>query len=272
MDIDQKKYFNCSQCGSCCQGWKVPLSISEALSWIERGNEIEILTEGSFYIKTDESYDPSIPYKLERMFAASTGKRNFYVRPIVVASFQKRCPNLMSDNRCAIYEQRPLTCRIYPAEINPFIKLNEGHKKCPPASWSKGHEILSSSAGTYRKQYAQLIDVARNTAISDMKYWAHICHTLSIACCALVGEGYAVYKVTYGKFYHAVKMALDSIDNGPVVFNDKYVVLSNRKKTVDALAAHGAAHALIHRENYVMHAGDRVTYYGFHEDSFENGG
>ncbi|WP_367889644.1 YkgJ family cysteine cluster protein [Burkholderia sp. L27(2015)] len=40
--------------------------------------------------------------------------------------------------RCGIYEQRPLVCRIYPAEISPFVELTPMHKACPPDAWTPG--------------------------------------------------------------------------------------------------------------------------------------
>ena len=36
---------------------------------------------------------------------------------ILTGAYEGPCPNLQPDMRCGIYEQRPLVCRIYPAEI-----------------------------------------------------------------------------------------------------------------------------------------------------------
>ena len=37
--------FQCTQCGLCCVGLNIPLSVNEALLWIARGNRVKILVE-----------------------------------------------------------------------------------------------------------------------------------------------------------------------------------------------------------------------------------
>ncbi len=50
---------------------------------------------------------------------------------------------LARQDRCGIYEERPLVCRIYPAEISPFITLDPADKVCPPEMWEAGEIIVS---------------------------------------------------------------------------------------------------------------------------------
>jgi Fe-S-cluster containining protein len=58
---------------------------------------------------------------------------------ITFAAFnQGACRHLGSDMRCAIYERRPLVCRIYPLEINPHIPLRAENKDCPAQVWETG--------------------------------------------------------------------------------------------------------------------------------------
>ncbi|HMD72294.1 MAG TPA: YkgJ family cysteine cluster protein [Steroidobacteraceae bacterium] len=61
---------------------------------------------------------------------------------ILAAYFSGACPNLAADAHCKIYQRRPLVCRIYPAEINPFILLKPGNKACPPEAWNATGSLL----------------------------------------------------------------------------------------------------------------------------------
>ena len=33
-------YFNCTQCGKCCRDTKIPLTVTEAISWLNRGDKV----------------------------------------------------------------------------------------------------------------------------------------------------------------------------------------------------------------------------------------
>jgi hypothetical protein len=41
MDID----FDCTMCGKCCHDLRLPLTVTEAIAWLERGNDVQILCE-----------------------------------------------------------------------------------------------------------------------------------------------------------------------------------------------------------------------------------
>ena len=41
MDI----HFGCTQCGKCCRDTKVPLTVAEAIKWLNRGDEVQLLCE-----------------------------------------------------------------------------------------------------------------------------------------------------------------------------------------------------------------------------------
>ena len=38
-------HYQCTQCGKCCHGLKIPLTVAESLSWLEDGNDVQIVCE-----------------------------------------------------------------------------------------------------------------------------------------------------------------------------------------------------------------------------------
>src|ERR1700735_3138369 len=40
-------HFGCTQCGKCCRDTKVPLTVAEAIKWLNRGDEVQLLCEAS---------------------------------------------------------------------------------------------------------------------------------------------------------------------------------------------------------------------------------
>ena len=127
--------FECVMCGGCCRDLRLPVTLSEARKWLERGGQVDVLCEATPWPVEPDSTSAFAAYRRKRTFAASSGTLPIRVAVTVAASFTGACPNLGDDMRCGIYEERPLVCRVYPAEINPFIRLNHEHKLCPPDAW-----------------------------------------------------------------------------------------------------------------------------------------
>lgn len=267
MTVDQTQRFNCVKCGLCCQGWRVSLFLDEATDWARRGHAIELLVEGAPYSQSDYEADPSVAYKTERSFRATAKNSRLYVRAIPVGAFQARCPNLSQDNLCAIHDVRPMVCRIYPAEFNPFIAFDRSNKKCPPECWGNGQAVFLSRDGAYQQPYADVIAAARAAGIRDARYLARICNLLSIRRCALSGEGYAVYPIAPAQFLRAVQQALMFPDELLDACDDAYEVLSNRRQTIDALRARGVACALTPPDGSTLSGDPPAAYLGFNEVS-----
>ena len=118
MDID----FECTMCGKCCHDLRLPLTVTEAVAWLERGNNVQILCEALPWPEEPPAENRLATHKRRRSFASMSGSLPTRVLVTLAAVYAGPCPNLRPDMRCAIYEQRPLVCRIYPAEINPFIE------------------------------------------------------------------------------------------------------------------------------------------------------
>jgi Fe-S-cluster containining protein len=102
------------------------------------------------------------------------------------------CRNLDEDNRCGIYERRPLVCRIYPSEINPHILLNTATKDCPPESWEQGPDLIIGGQ-LVDQELAQLIQRSRQADRDDIQAKDAICALLGIRTTALKGDGFTAY-------------------------------------------------------------------------------
>ncbi len=131
MDI----HFNCTQCGRCCRDTRVPLTASEAVAWLNRGHEVQLLCEASPWPPALDSEPRALHFK-RRSFTVASGSMPARVVVILVANVVGDCPNLLPSRRCGIYEIRPLVCRIYPAEVNPFVILERDKKACPQEAWT----------------------------------------------------------------------------------------------------------------------------------------
>ncbi|MDB6084618.1 MAG: hypothetical protein JWN43_2499, partial [Gammaproteobacteria bacterium] len=131
-------HFECTQCGKCCRDLKLPLTAAEAVQWLGSGHQVQIICDALPWV---EELPPDHPdgqraaHRKRRSFGVMSGTVPTRVVVILAANLAGACPNLMADMRCAIYERRPLVCRIYPAEINPFVVLEPEKKACPPEAW-----------------------------------------------------------------------------------------------------------------------------------------
>jgi hypothetical protein len=94
--------------------------------------------------------------------------------------------NLAEDMKCRIYERRPLVCRIYPAEVNPFIQLDPANKVCPPEAWLTS-EPLNNYFGENLPARAER---SRQLDYSEALRKGLVCDELGIDTTALADEGY----------------------------------------------------------------------------------
>jgi hypothetical protein len=131
---------------------------------------------------------PEYEYNLGRSAPVACGPRTLRVTVILAASALPECPNLQQDGRCSIYLERPLVCRIYPMEINPFIRLQTSAKDCPPHSWGQG-DLLASDRGL-----ATLIDQSRQTDRQDALRKVALCESLGMTVAGWKGDGLAIYQ------------------------------------------------------------------------------
>ena len=234
MDIN----FECTMCGKCCHDLKLPLSVDEALVWLERGGDVQFLCEAVPW--PDEPAADNLPaqHKRRRSFAALSGEMPARIVVVLAAAFDGACPHLQPNMSCGVYEQRPNVCRIYPAEVNPFIELSPEQKACPPEAWSSDKPLLMKAYRIVDVETAALISQSRAADAGDAGAKARACVHLGINTAALANEGLVVYSPPRDRSIAALKLAPDSRDAGERA--PEWSVASNRRETVETLKSIGA--------------------------------
>lgn len=139
-----------------------------------------------------------------------SGNTEAYVAITFAAYNAGRCRNLDEDDRCRIYERRPLVCRIYPMEINPHIPLNPAAKDCPPESWEQGPALIVGGE-LMDKELAELIRRSRQADRDDIQAKEAVCGLLGIHTTALKGDGFTAYLPDMGLFAQAIELATQEV-------------------------------------------------------------
>jgi Fe-S-cluster containining protein len=182
--------YTCVTCGICCKGRLIPLTVKEAEQWLARGNDVAILLE-AFSLSSGGAQSPEYQHNASRAAKVTAGDNNLNVIAIFAGNALNQYPSLREDNLCGIYEERPLVCRIYPMEINPFIELKAENKICPPESWGSGEIICSD--GEANPPLKLLIDQSKQADVKDAAVKVEICEFLGMTVASWKGYGLAVY-------------------------------------------------------------------------------
>ncbi len=185
--------FDCTMCGRCCHDLRLPVSVEEAVTWIDRGGHVELLCDAR-PLGDDGDYGPSrTTYQHARAFAAISGDVPVHVSVTLVATFAGPCPFLLPDMRCGNYEARPRVCRIYPAEVNPFIAVDPCAKACPNEAWAPHQPPLLEAGRVVDPTVRESIDGTRRAGLSDAGAKRRLCRLLGIDIAAFGNEGLAVH-------------------------------------------------------------------------------
>jgi Fe-S-cluster containining protein len=235
-------HFSCTQCGKCCHNLRLPLSLDEAADWIRRGGDIELFCEAIPWPVEPPDSDAQAAHKRRLSFAAMCGALPIRVIVNVVAAFEGACLHLLPDGRCGAYEQRPRVCRIYPAEINPFIQLTPTSKACPSEAWSTDKPVFFANGRTADTETIELIAESRAVAAQDALLKARLCAYLGVTQIALANEGFVIHTIARDVMLHALER-LKTDDARPTP-EPTWHFVSNRRATVDALASIEASHVL----------------------------
>jgi Fe-S-cluster containining protein len=233
MDI----HFGCTQCGKCCRDTKVPLTVAEAIKWLERGDEVQVLCEASPWPGKLDG-EPRAAHFKRRSFAVMSGAMPTRVVVMLVANVVGACPNLLPDMRCGIYEDRPLVCRIYPAEINPFIALKRENKACPPEAWAKDQPLLQRGQVLMDEVISRDIEKSRAADALDAEAKGRLCLALNLTHTALVHEAVLVYSPTAQTLLSALSFAIANDSRQEPAAPWRFV--SDQQQTLDTLAKSGA--------------------------------
>lgn len=182
--------YTCVTCGICCKGRLIPLTVKEAEQWLARGDDVAILLE-AFSLSSQAVQSPEYLHNASRAAKVIAGNGTLNVIAIFAGNALQQCPSLREDNLCGIYEERPLVCRIYPMEINPFIELKAENKICPPESWESGEIICSD--GEANPSLKLLINQSKQADVKDAAKKVAICESLGMTVASWKGDGLAVY-------------------------------------------------------------------------------
>lgn len=130
-------------------------------------------------------------------------------------------------------------CRIYPAEINPFVELTPMHKACPP-----GLPPLLRAGKLVDADMLRLSQQAREAAENDVPIKQEMCTLLGIDRAAMSKEGFAVYSPYRAELLSALRQASRS----PAVakWAPIWRFVSNRRTMVDNLLSAGEVSSLAH--------------------------
>jgi Fe-S-cluster containining protein len=224
------------------------LSVAEAINWLNRGHDVQLLCEASPWPQDLADEDPRAAHFKRRSFAVMSGSMPARVVVMLVANVVGACPNLLPDMRCGIYEDRPMVCRIYPAEINPFVALRRENKACPPEAWAANLPVLQRDGAVVDEVIRQDIQLSRNAAALDADVKARVCVALNMIDTALVHEAVLVYSPTAETLLSALAFALSTDSAREPAAPWRFV--SDRTETVDALAKNGSV---------ALHLCDAVT-------------
>lgn len=254
--------FACTTCGQCCHDLRLPLTIAEAIDWLKRGGQLELLCEAVPWPVEPEASNAQAAYKRARSSAVLSGTLPVRVSIILTAAFAGACPNLRVDMLCGIYEERPLVCRIYPAEINPFVPLMPENKACPPEAWQT--TPLQQQGVLVDATIYQLVQQSRLASQLETPLRMRICRELGLAHAALANEGFVIHTPAREALLAALKRCHASPlpDDEPT----QWTFVSNRSTTMETLASVGA---VAYPDQSI--ADKTFRYHGFFPSSLGNG-
>ena len=229
-------HFSCTQCGKCCRDTKVPLTVSEAIKWLNRGDAVQLLCEASPWPEALDG-EPRAAHFKRRSFAVLSGSMPTRVVVTLVANVVGACPNLLANRRCGIYEDRPLVCRIYPAEINPFVTLKRENKACPPEAWTRDQPILQRREALMDYVISRDIEMSRAADVLDAGLKSRLCFALNLAHTALIHEAVLEYSPTAQTLLSALAFATATDSCQEPVAQWRFV--SDQQETLETLAKSG---------------------------------
>ncbi len=235
-------HFNCTLCGRCCQNLKLPLTVGEAIEWLARGHPVQVICDAMPWPGEPAVDDLQALHRRRRSFLAKSGSMTSSVVVILAANLAGRCPNLGSDLRCGLYERRPLVCRIYPAEINPFVRLDPRHKACPPEAWTADQPLIQREGRLVDAGIRENIERSRDADRSHVGVKQRVCRALNIDSAALANEGFVVHSPDQTALQAELTRA--AADPAAAAPDAAWRFVSNRSESVAALVSQGAIASL----------------------------
>jgi len=236
MDV----HFACTRCGACCRHNKLPLTVAEAMDWLQAGHSVQILCDAIPWPEDPAPNDMPAAHRARRSTIAMSGSMPTRITVILAADIRAACPHLGADNRCSAYDRRPLVCRVYPFEVNPFLPLEQARKECPTEAWGPTGPLIQRRGRISDPGLLADIERSRATDVDDAPVKARLCAALGISRAALANEGFVVYTPEAETLRRALLLASAPEDSAP---NHPWEFVSNRRETVLAVAEMGAVGA-----------------------------
>jgi Fe-S-cluster containining protein len=232
-------HFSCTMCGRCCHDLRLPLGLAEASTWLREGGDVELFCEAIPWPQEMPADDGVAQHKRKRSFSAASGTLPVRVIVSVLATFEGACPNLRSDMSCGIYERRPTACRIYPAEVNPFLSVDPSQKLCPPEAWDT-QTVLQTDTGSWADAtVAEAVEARRGSDYREAGAKARLCELLGIVEAGLTNEGVVTHMPERSRLLAALDAV--SVDGLPGTVEPDWVLVSHRQQTLALLASAGAS-------------------------------
>lgn len=231
-------HFSCTMCGRCCHGLRLPLSVPEALAWIADGGDVEVFCEAVPWPEEPAADNGPARHKRKRSFLARSGQLPVRVVVSLVASFDGPCPNLRPDMGCGIYERRPTACRVYPAEVNPFIAVEPAIKLCPPEAWHAA-DVLQDDAGHWvDPEVAAAVARRRGDDYAEAETKARLCELLGIREAGLSNEGVLAFTPSRDHLRKVLQSVMETSKPRPA--EGDWTLVSHRLRTMWLLESAGA--------------------------------
>jgi Fe-S-cluster containining protein len=235
-------HFDCARCGKCCTDLRLPLTFPEAVRWLQRGGQVDLLCEALPWPVEPEADNAYAAYKRKRTFAANSGELPIRVGVTLAATFTGPCPNLREAMRCGIYEERPLVCRVYPAEINPFFALKPEFKLCPDEAWQAPTPFAIDGV-LIDAVTRDAIDASRRADEAAVEMKRALCERLGLDKASVANEGFVIVTPPRERLLEAlidVQQEALAHEAAP----QPWTFVSNRRATVDTLLEVGALGAM----------------------------
>jgi Fe-S-cluster containining protein len=202
-----------------------------------RGHQVQLICEASPWSADPGDANVAAAHFKRRSFAATSGSVPIRVAVMLAATAIGACPNLREDMRCGIYEERPLVCRIYPAEVNPAMPIDPRSKRCPPEAWSAPMPPQERT-GLVNGELLGCVETSRQLGAEEVGVKARLCAVLGVFDGGLDHETALVYSPTAAVLLAALESALGANVGGEAA--PEWGFVSDQSRTIEDLGALGA--------------------------------
>lgn len=190
FDRVRQQYPDCvackPECSDCCHAL-FDLSLVEAL-YINREFINTVVEERKIDILAEANIADRTTYRLKRKAykAVETGEKSEEQVLLEMAAERVRCPLLNKDNRCDLYEARPITCRLYGI---PTAIAGQGHT-CGLSGFKEGEAYPTVNLDSLHAKLSELSQEIVSVLKSKHAKMGDMLMPLSMALLTVFNEEY----------------------------------------------------------------------------------